>query len=65
MVVAVYKAEHDTCGNSDFTLLGYCVCDTMEELEKEFPKGFLVGYAFRPIEIYTPRKLKELCGIIK
>ncbi len=61
MLFAIYKRYSDTCGNDDSYRLGICEMPTREAAEKEFDRGFLVGYEVEEIRVMTPEEIHKRC----
>ena len=63
-VFAIYKRMADTCGNEDIEGPIRYVEGSIDDVMELFPKGFLVGFYVKEIEIETVNliRIKQQCG---
>ncbi len=62
MIFEVLSRYADMCGNEDMYHHAYVEALSKEEVEKVYPKGFLVGFYVRPIDIIFPPKTEQKPG---
>lgn len=59
MIFVIHYVSADTCGNSESYLVGYVEADSIEEVRKEFPRGFLTGFEVEPLEVSSVESLRQ------